>query len=208
MGSSQDVFAIIHFYNALQENMLYVEQTFTNTGCTNTMSMAVEVSEDVAPDMGIVIKKPDANILITSDSTLYLNYSWGFTEKLTNISTGVPSILRYALMPHLDVDTYWYWVDTYFDDNCSTRSYYNSPPFPTDVFDEELSSRVYPNPTSGVLSIDVSNFQCVYIYNMSGKEVLHTFTNNDIDLSSLPSGLYIARIHALTGILTCKIIIE
>ena len=208
MGSSQDFFAIIHFDNAPQEDMLYVEQTFTNTGCTNTMSMAVEVSENVAPDIGVVIKKPDANILITSDSTLYLNYSWGFTEKLTNNSTNVPSILRYALMPHLDVDTYWYWVDTYFDDNCSTRSYYNSPPLPTDVFDEEVFARVYPNPTSGVLSIEVLNFQCVYIYNMSGKEVLHTFKNNDIDLSTLHPGLYIARTHTLTGILTCKIIIE
>jgi hypothetical protein len=208
MGSSQDVLAIIHFDNAPQEDVLYVEQTFTNTGCANTMSMAVEVSEEVAPDIGIVIKKPDVNILITSDSTLYLNYSWGFTEKLTNISTAVPSILRYALMPHLEVETYWYWVDTYLDDNCSTRSYYNSPPFPSDVFEEQVSSRVYPNPTSGLLSIEVPNYQYVYIYNMSGKVVFQTNVKNNIDLTTLHPGLYLARIHALTGILTCKIIIE
>ena len=139
IGSTEDDYVFIHFDDFPQNDVLYLEQTVNATGCSNVMEFNIEVSSDIAPDQGVVIKKPNTNILITSDSTLGITYEWGFTEINTGVETILSDTNRYALMPHIDINTYWYWVDTYFDNSCITRSYYSGPPIPTEITEDHLN---------------------------------------------------------------------
>ncbi|MBB3187071.1 alpha-amylase family glycosyl hydrolase [Microbacter margulisiae] len=55
---------------------------------------------------------------------------------------------------------------------------------------------IYPNPTSDELFVTGNNAKSIEIMNLSGMEVLNQpFESNSISLSSLPSGMYIGRIH-------------
>jgi len=68
---------------------------------------------------------------------------------------------------------------------------------------------VVPNPTSGIISIVGDNVavQSVSITDMNGRIVLQNVSSeNTIDISSLSSGVYFARVNTGSGSLTKKII--
>jgi hypothetical protein len=53
----------------------------------------------------------------------------------------------------------------------------------------------FPNPTNSMLFIESNEAPVkVSIYNVLGKEVLSTKNSKEIDVSALPSGVYIIRI--------------
>jgi hypothetical protein len=73
----------------------------------------------------------------------------------------------------------------------------------------EFDVRVYPNPTSGVVTIDglKTNAQIV-VCNSLGQEVLESNLKSrktNLDLSSLPDGLYIIRTETENGITAKKV---
>jgi hypothetical protein len=51
------------------------------------------------------------------------------------------------------------------------------------------SISIWPNPTSGMLHIDVTERASTIVRDMLGRELLRS-TSSDIDLSSLPAGVY------------------
>lgn len=60
----------------------------------------------------------------------------------------------------------------------------------------KLFTHVYPNPTTGILNIEVSEgFESVEVYNLNGKLELRSF-DNVLDLNELPSGMYFYVITA------------
>ena len=192
MGGDGDDNSMIHFYNTAEEDTLYLEQIVDSTGCSNIMSLPVTVNETLAPDQGHVIRKPNTNILITNDSTINIIYTWGYTDKATGIEMLTESTNRYSLMPHLDVDNYWYWVDTYFDEGCVTRSYYNSPNLPSgfDEISNELIT-VYPNPTNDFINLNSNSIESIEIYSLNGELLINNYQKASIDISQLPPGIYI-----------------
>ena len=121
------------------------------------MSLNIDVTSELALDQGIVINKPNTTMLITSDSTLGISYDWGYTDILTGDETIIVDSLRYAIMPHLNTELYWYWVDTYLNNSCITRSYYNGPPIPTSLHEYLFELSIYPNPTHDRIYIKVEN---------------------------------------------------
>ena len=84
------------------------------------------------------------------------------------------------------------------------------------VFGGNIS--VYPNPTNGIISIDMINVDPSYyditITNILGKEILHInenvsgIYNNKLDLSSFSKGTYIIQIANKNKVFTDKIIIK
>jgi hypothetical protein len=59
----------------------------------------------------------------------------------------------------------------------------------------------FPNPTNNMLFIDSNeNPVKVSIYNVLGKEVISTKNSKEIDVSGLPSGVYIIRISIGDGV--------
>jgi hypothetical protein len=68
---------------------------------------------------------------------------------------------------------------------------------------------VYPNPTSGILNVDINeNFNAV-IYNYQGQVVMKTYVNNgQIDMSQLASGIYFVEIRTNNSVSVEKVIVK
>lgn len=66
------------------------------------------------------------------------------------------------------------------------------------VTDEQIDSpiKLYPNPTQGILNIDLSTkiIDAIMVINMQGVVVMEVLNANRIDMSSLPSGVYLIRL--------------
>lgn len=68
---------------------------------------------------------------------------------------------------------------------------------------------VYPNPTSGILSIDGienTSVQHLVIFDLQGKKILEGFNQNQIDISSLINGIYLIQLSNGKSIETHRII--
>ncbi|NIK92339.1 T9SS type A sorting domain-containing protein [Mangrovimonas sp. CR14] len=65
-------------------------------------------------------------------------------------------------------------------------------------FDAEDTFRIYPNPTNGIVNIDLSGGQDildVQLFNVLGKKVFQEKKSGQLNLNSLKSGVYFARIQ-------------
>ena len=73
-----------------------------------------------------------------------------------------------------------------------------------------LGLQVYPNPTKNILNIvtDLNSTKNIEIYDMIGKKVLATNTNNEVNVSSLTPGLYLAKITEEGKNSTIKVVIN
>lgn len=71
--------------------------------------------------------------------------------------------------------------------------------------------KVYPNPTKGVVNIKLSNeinIDNISLTNSLGKKLNVSLTNDQIDISDLPTGIYFLKISTNQGSLTRKIVKE
>lgn len=75
-------------------------------------------------------------------------------------------------------------------------------------FNTENNIKLYPNPTSNILTITQENIKNVTITDLTGKTVLKQSTNNKISVSSLQKGIYLVTIEALDGKLETQKIIK
>jgi hypothetical protein len=67
----------------------------------------------------------------------------------------------------------------------------------------------YPNPSNGIFKIMGLNLtDKISIYDINGSMVAATIASEEINLSYLPKGLYIAEVHSLNGISRKRIVIE
>ncbi len=76
---------------------------------------------------------------------------------------------------------------------------------------KELETNLYPNPTNGIFTIDLSNIEAqkVKVINSTGKEIMELPAENlkmQIDLSKFPSGIYTLKIQTEDGMKVEKII--
>ena len=77
----------------------------------------------------------------------------------------------------------------------------------------DFNFQVYPNPTSEVFNLKMSQFENVQIkiYNIYGEcihQQISKSTNQQIDLSSQPNGIYFLQLKTEQGVITKKIIIQ
>ena len=66
----------------------------------------------------------------------------------------------------------------------------------------ESSLKLYPNPTNGLVSIELEGLQKVMVYNALGQILLSKETSGDmlqLDLSGFENGLYWVKVMAQTG---------
>lgn len=74
---------------------------------------------------------------------------------------------------------------------------------------DDIGLRIYPNPSNGLLNIttNLNSELQISIWNMLGKEVINTkITNNLLDISHLPSGIYIVKVTEEGKIVPVKIV--
>jgi len=70
---------------------------------------------------------------------------------------------------------------------------------------EQVSTNLYPNPTTGMVTIEAESFQNATVIDMTGRVVM-TSNNNVIDMSNLNNGVYMVRINTANGTATQKIV--
>ena len=70
---------------------------------------------------------------------------------------------------------------------------------------------VYPNPTKGILHIDLNKFNSFKIFDITGKEVLSDVTRHSprtVDMSSLQNGSYILKAESGKHLFSVKVILQ
>lgn len=70
-----------------------------------------------------------------------------------------------------------------------------------DMMDEEISCKVYPNPTNGVLNINLNEPFNATLYTMDGRTVYSSINDNVLDISHLKSGNYRLEIVYKRGVI-------
>jgi hypothetical protein len=212
---------VIHWDNIPGIDTLYLLQTINATGCNKTFPYAVEISSNIAPSFTNIIRKPNSNILICDDSTINIQYQWGYDIKADGTSKIISNAnLRYVQLPHdFDTTLYRYWVDTYFEYastlSCETKSYFNAPELPISIESNEGLDiiSIYPNPSTSkfyIRSIDIN--KCV-IQVMDLKGTLIGFDldygDRSVNLShNTPNGVYLMIIRTQNTVLTKKIVLS
>ena len=111
---------------------------------------------------------------------------------IAGVDESVFSGYQYFNYQVLDITQYYYWVETYTDEGCSTRSYYNAPQFPINVEETgEQHFQLYPNPTTdGWMTLDGAENAQFQLYNSFGVLVQQGKVNSRLDLTQFESGLY------------------
>jgi endonuclease I len=71
---------------------------------------------------------------------------------------------------------------------------------------EEKNLTVFPNPTNGIINIEANGNYAMELYSYDGKQVSFEKTENQINISHLPNGIYLLRISFNDEIINKKIV--
>ena len=86
--------------------------------------------------------------------------------------------------------------------------------FSTGIDEVNLNNQsiwIFPNPTTGFISIDGKNIEIIETINIEGQIIQQIEVDNDkayIDLSSQSKGIYFVKVITKEGIATKKIVVE
>src|SRR5690606_20223934 len=99
----------------------------------------------------------------------------------------------------------------------------NQPPYSTwyiaanFIYSEDCSLHIndtsqtiitlYPNPTTTTVIIEGVDTAQVEVFSLSGKKVLETYNTNTLNVSNLPTGMYLLKIHGNNSIITQKLLV-
>ncbi len=74
-----------------------------------------------------------------------------------------------------------------------------------------LNLRIYPNPTTGKITVRAEDIESIEVYDITGKH-LTGFENlsglKEIDLSTQPKGMYIIKVRTSKGVVVRKVVLE
>jgi hypothetical protein len=144
-----------------------------------------------------------------SYSTDGITWSDAFDDLISgSISANGGSTVYFHVSPYFTGET-----GTYLLDMIITRT------VATGIKENELANeiKVYPNPTNGLVSIDLESFNIginqISIINLQGQSIatVSDIKNQgivDISLTDYPSGIYFIQVQCTNGLLTKKLIIE
>lgn len=194
---------------------IFVKQTNIENGCFNYMILPIAFKETQAPNITEIIRKSSSNILVSKDSSVGINYQWGFINKVTKVAEDIPNgTLRYVLLPHnFDTTLYIYYLKTWFSD-CITTTYYNFNALSLGIAKNRKNKiEVYPNPTMSsfmINGIDVGKAE-VSCFDVLGKRVSininYTEKLFEFYSNQLP-GVYTLVIRTNDGLFTERIILK
>lgn len=153
-----------------------------------------------------------ADYTATLDRFEIYRSSDGFTFKLIQRIVNTPSITHYETMDILDAPgTFTYRIVAFYQDDCA------SDPIDlminvTDI-DEAVMNDValYPNPTSGKVTIAAEQLRKVDILNTMGQNLGSIHADNDLiilDLTSFGKGLFLLMIQTENGLVRQSVIVK
>jgi len=166
----------------------------TSTGCFVNDSFTVTVNPTPAYTPEV---KYYAEELVCTDNTSK-SYQWGYDDAVTLDSNVIPGAIQQSLyLPTPDFDGKRYWVIAE-KDGCFQKVYYNKPTGVTPVVVGMLDVKLFPNPATSRLNIEVrgissSDEVSVRLVDVLGKDIESQNLRNgrgELNVSNLPAGVY------------------
>ena len=122
--------------------------------------------------------------------------TWRWTSHHLDLSAFAGQTIRLAFRHYQSYDVFWIFIDNI-----------QVSPGPSSIDDVQMLSQcLYPNPTTGVLHIDVPEVQLVTVLDINGHEVLSQRHAQYVDLGDLAGGIYYVRVVTTKGVGTTKIV--
>ena len=75
----------------------------------------------------------------------------------------------------------------------------------TGVDENSIAIDVYPNPTDGIICIDIEDLERIEVYAING-QFIKEFSNSEIDITELNSGTYLLKVFTSSGWVTKQIV--
>jgi len=178
-----------------------LQSNVSGFGCITNSSVSVTVGTSASDNPQVIYFTGGVGgvgqfICLQTDED---NYQWGYDDATTLDSTLIsgennPNYINSSP----DFTHRFYWVITN-KNGCMQKTYYNSPTGITNInTGDEASIKVYPNPTTEVLNVDINttvsgNYE-LKVVNMLGQQLSTTVAVDHkarIDVAGLPSGCYL-----------------
>ena len=182
--------------------------TYTSNNNTATHTLSNVAGCDSVVTLDLTINTVDVSVT-TASATLTANLA-GATYQWIMCPYSFP--IGNATNQSFSPPTNGYYAVIINDGTCIDTSacYYVSG---VGIGENENTSpiHIYPNPTSGVITIDGKNIEAIEVLNINGqiiKEIAVTEEQFNIDLSSHAKGVYFINIKTDKGIVIEKIVIE
>lgn len=169
----------------------------------------------------------DTTMVIDTTGSVYDTVVTVDTVYVVEVNYGAYDTMCYNMIIALP-DSGWYfnnWVVTLFDSTEYVDTVFVNPMY-VDWTDSLVSvvlnfdtaevvginsaasrnMNVYPNPTSGYVTLDCENYKNCTVYNMNGAVMSFT-TSKHIDMTNMPVGMYIMQVRFIDNtIMTHKIV--
>jgi hypothetical protein len=191
---------LVNFPNNTGTEKLFIERSFYTTGCSVSDSLLISISNNYTPNKCNIMKNQNTEMLVCDDVSPGIHYQWGYYEinDSTNSFVDPSDTLQFIdylqLHSHIiDTNIYRYWVSTWFDNSCKTRSYYSWNPSPLNIDDMLLNELIiYPNPTNSYLYYKYDGIFEIKIIDILGNEIKCNIDYNQkyITFSELSNGTY------------------
>lgn len=187
-------YALINF-SSPGTSVITLTSNVNGFGCTTTNTYTVNVQSGSLGQQPTVIYYNNQFICLQNNNG---TYQWGYDDAHTldsNIIAG--QINQNYDNANPDWNNKLYWCITKSSDGCMQKSYYNKPNGVVNVNQGGAEVKVYPNPASQVLNVEINtimggNMQ-VEVLNMLGQRLdVQPVVNNKavVNVASLPAGAY------------------
>tara|TARA_B100000683_G_scaffold231836_1_gene233577 strand:- start:2049 stop:5723 length:3675 start_codon:yes stop_codon:yes gene_type:complete len=199
---------------------IIIRQRDAYTGCFNRDTLLVMINNSFSPDKCNITQSPNTEMLISDDISSGIHYQWGYYN-ITNpndsfvVYTDTLQFIHY-LQEHnhiIDESVYRYWVDTWYEESCKTRSYFNWNPVPLNIEDaeSEIVLNIYPNPVSNKLFYEYESEGIdIDVIDVFGRKVNYKINNLEKSLifNDIKNGIYFLIIKDGNKKITKKFIVK
>ncbi|MGZ3861762.1 MAG: T9SS type A sorting domain-containing protein [Bacteroidia bacterium] len=168
----------------------------TNSGASGSGVITIKVESS-----------PDKSAWTSLYSTTYnatSSLTYVVTETRTLTLSGLSSDSTFV---RFSISGVLFKVNNWDIDNVS----FSSPTTSVSLFNPSQELSVYPNPVSGVLTVNNTNRNSVSLIDVIGKTIYENNAREEkvkIDVSTFPKGIYFLQTHGEEGTTTRKIIVE
>jgi hypothetical protein len=191
-------FALFNFSNP-GTAVVTVTTHNSSTTCTSNSSFSVNVGAGVAQQLNVIYFDGQFICQQTEQSS----YQWGYDDAATldSVVLDGETNQNYA-NAYPDFINRYYWVIT-SRNGCIQKTYYNKPTGVADVNNADAGLKVFPNPASQYINVEVTgNVKgniTMDVFNMLGQQVQNVTATNgkaQISIADLPAGAYIVDCYS------------
>ncbi|MBN9484006.1 MAG: hypothetical protein BGO70_03220 [Bacteroidetes bacterium 43-93] len=177
-------------------SVITLTSTITSTGCRSKATYTVTVGANDAQNPKVIYIN-NRFVCLQNDVDAYV---WGYDDVTTLDSAIIAKETGQDYYnPNPDFVNRNYWVMT-MKNGCQQKSYYNMATGIQSINEEATTVRVYPNPATEMVNIEVSgvvNDLSYEVYDVSGKRIKSgTFINKgaQVDISDISAGVYMVTV--------------